>query len=275
MPIRLRLVPSALVATAALSAGVVATGCGSDDFSPNASIAKAAEATAAVSGMRFTIDETVNGAHATGTGFMDARSQRSRMVLKTGGVSVIVLTDGFVMYEQLPEDAAKQLGTDKPWVRIDLAQAAKAQGIDYGALSGAGAGAGAGQQREQLEQLKATSDVKEVGHDTVRGVSTTHYSGTLDINRIADAVAEKDRAGAERSVKTLKAQLPEGVHTFPVDVWIDADNRMRRVAEEIETKAGTLDYTMELYDFGSREAIAFPGKDDVEDITDKLVAQSD
>jgi hypothetical protein len=210
----------------------------------------------------------VNGTRAAGAGFMDARSERSRMVLKTGGMSVIVLADGFVMYEQLPEDAAKQLGTDKAWVKFDLAEAAKAQGIDYGAFSGAGAG----QQREQLEQLKATSDAKEVGHETVRGVSTTHYGGTLDINRIADAVAEKDRASAERSMKALEEQLPEGVHTFPVDVWIDADDRVRRVAEEIQTKAGTLDYTMELYDFGAREAIAFPGKDDVEDITDKLVA---
>ena len=62
---------------------------------------------------------------------------------------------------------------------------------------------------------------RPVGNETLRGVPTTHYRGTVDA---IDA---------------------------PVDVWVDGDGRTHKVAATVERAAIKVASEIEYYDFGA------------------------
>ncbi len=74
------------------------------------------------------------------------------------------------------------------------------------------------------------SDVREVGHDTVRGIDTTEYDATIDLRR----AIERGDASAEAREQVRAALDLLGNLDMPVKVWIDAQDRVRKFDLEMD-----------------------------------------
>lgn len=164
---------------------------------------------------------------------------------------------GSVVYMKLP---GAELG-GRPWVKFDLdALGEGAQGPVPG-LSAA-----SNDPRGVLDALRGVSgEVEEVGDEDIRGVATTHYRASVDLDKAQAEVPEERRADFE----TFSDQL--GIDTLPIDVWIDDEGRARRFSYEVdtpaagETPASTVNLVIDLYDFGVDVDVQPPPSEEVTD----------
>ena len=95
--------------------------------------------------------------------------------------------------------------------------------------------------------------MKKVGKESIKGVDTTHYRATVDL---AQAAAKSH--GASRDSINRVRRL-SGVKKLPVDVWVDGEGYLRKVAWSEHTSPSTAaKVTMLLHDFGSPVTIEPP-----------------
>ena len=116
---------------------------------------------------------------------------------------------------------------------------------------------------QMLEYLRATSNVDEVGKDTVRGVETTHYSARLQLDKVADRVSTDAANALKQATKTL------GTKEIPMDVWVDGNGLVRRVKMDWHPKGGSLVMSLDLFDFGD-VSIDVPASSDTVDLSNML-----
>jgi LppX_LprAFG lipoprotein len=207
----------------------------------------------------------------TASGATDYETGRGSVSMEMGGLlgafpgvdgSIdLVLADG-VVYLRMPF-LSTLTGTDG-WISAspdDLGQ-------DAGAL---GLGGGTSDPSQLLETLRGVADVvTEEGRETVRGVETTRYVATIDLDRaLAEAPADQ-RERLEALVDELDAGLPE----VPITVWVDDDGLPRRVTMELafgSTEAlPSTTMSLELFDYGEPVDIVVPSEADVTPIGDVL-----
>jgi hypothetical protein len=149
----------------------------------------------------------------------------------------------------------------KPWVKLDLAKAGKAAGIDLSQLMG-----GASQNpADSLALLRSEGDFTEVGTETLGGVETTHYNGTIDLTK----------AAAARGVSADVIKRLEGVgapSVFPADVWVDKSGYVRRFEtsydQTIDGSPMSMKMRMDLSDYGTSVDVSPPPAADVFDATE-------
>jgi hypothetical protein len=173
--------------------------------------------------------------------------------------------DDLVMYMRFPAQISNAFGlpAGKEWIRFDLAELGKQQGIDFGALFNQFSGS---DPSRALEFLRAAqNDFRRVGDEEVRGIETTHYQGTVDLERLAET-APADARESYRRLLELSAQA-----RIPVDVWIDGDGRTRRIRYEQEMRDGSsMKLTQDYYDFGADVNVEPPSANEVADFADLL-----
>jgi hypothetical protein len=164
-----------------------------------------------------------------------------------------------VMYLQLGS-LASMLPGGKQWIRLDVEKAGKAMGFDLSKLMG-----GSQNPTESLELLQATGAFSSVGTETLDGVRTTHYRGTIDLDKAAAA-----RGLPSDMIERLR-QLgaPE---QYPADVWIDDSGYIRRFettyAATAAGKTTSMKMRMDLSDYGMTVAVSAPPDDEVFDVTE-------
>lgn len=260
----------------------VLAGCGAENLS-TASIAEAAEATVAESGMRIAIDQTMTLPGAgrvsmTGSGVMDTAGQASHLTMQVksapdvvvgafdkSDLSTEVITDRAVVYTHSAQ-LGQLLGAGRKWLRIDAVKVGEAAGIDVSALTQPGQ-----DPTQALRQLKAVgADVEKIGREDVRGVETMRYRATVDLRRYPALAPAAERAAAREATERLIEVT--GASTLPVDVWIGTDDRVRRVTQKLSLKGpggpSTIVQRFELYAFGTKVDIKIPPPSQVTDVTD-------
>jgi hypothetical protein len=89
----------------------------------------------------------------------------------------------------------------------------------------------------------ASQSTERLGEEDVRGVGTVRYRLVVECEDVKLADCENA--------------------TTPVDVWIDADGFVRRIAV---TEGVASPFTFEFFDFGAALSIEAPDEDDVVDI---------
>jgi hypothetical protein len=213
--------------------------------------------------MTMRMDMTVAGRKIAlrGSGVADYAQRTSRLVLGMsvpglGSVRMDGITIGHVVYIRMPRSLmGSKVPAGKTWVRTDLTKTSGQFG-GLNALSQTGTSG----PSEQLDYLRATGgEVDEVGHDTIRGVSTTHYRANVDLDKVAERAPAGSREQARRSVQQIEAVL--GRKTLPLDAWIGDDGLVRRVAESMSFNSGmsmTMKMTIDLYDFGTAVHVQAP-----------------
>ena len=117
-----------------------------------------------------------------------------------------------------------------------------------------------------LDFLQGVSEVVRVdGHDILRGVATTRYRATVNLDR---ALTRGGTTARQSALRRVVDQL--GHINIPVTVWVDDSGRLRKMRMSIDlaalatrlgAPAGTdpkMDATIELYDFGVAVDVQVP-----------------
>jgi hypothetical protein len=260
-----------------LAAAPALSGCSTDSLTAQG-IAQAAETTSAKGGAKVSMrtTTTIPGGGAlemSGDGVFDSKRRIGRMTMRFGGLvpggeamTQEMIFDRFTIYMR-SELFGAGLKPGKQWLKFDLAKLGKGLGIDFAQLGQVGQ-----DPSQSMQMLKAIGgDVKNVGEEKVRGVDTTHYSATVDFKKLPASAPASDRAAVKKTVDNLIKLT--GQRTVPVDVWVDGDKVVRRVAQTIKNKvpgAGTMQVKMimEYYDFGTKVDVKKPPADQVQDISD-------
>jgi hypothetical protein len=146
------------------------------------------------------------------------------------------------------------------WVKLSLDEIGAAAG--GGATSGLGAGSDPTDQLKLLTQV--SNDVKAEGKETVNGVETTKYSGTIDLAKAASASG----ADAKELAQVRKQYEDLGLSKIPFELYIDGDNLPSRMTMQLDGSSKTNGKTekvsmtsqMDFTDWGTDVKITVPKK---------------
>jgi hypothetical protein len=244
------------VVIVAIAAILLAQGGGSGGGPLNA-IAKAADVTQREPGGRALVHATVTSPTSseaiTETGSMifddsgKVRGTVSASNHSTGKeAKVTTISDGTTVY--FSSDEFGSLPEGKKWMELDLSSAAGNGDPSASAANG---------PKEGLKILETVEGAEEVGKEEIDGVPTTHYTGMLPIAK--EVFGVKLHASARQ-----------------VDVWIDAQDRVRRMRLIVSGTAGqsgtssTTDMTTDYVEFGREPKIEVPPADEVFNATSEI-----
>ena len=255
-----------LLALLALTLAVAA--CGGADVAVDP-VAEAATKTRAAGSSRVEVATTVTTAGrkfaVRGAGAFDYASERATMTYdlsQLAGGRVELRFDQTVLYLRMPQLQA-MLPEGKSWLKLDVAAAAR--DAEFGQLAQLG-GQDPSQLLEYLRSLDATPT--EVGRSRVRGVATTHYSARVSLQKALDeglkGMPKAKRRAARQELRTMIEHL--GTSTMPVDVWIDSDDRVRRLKTTYSFRmpparggsSTSVATAIDFFDFGVDVAVVAP-----------------
>jgi hypothetical protein len=257
--------PRSLLASVAVLAAAGATalgtsGCGASNvIDPVASAATVSNATPGFRmtlGMTFSAPGTQFTMSGTGSGSMDVRDRAGALhvslqlpnlpqitqALGSSTLSMDEITRGMTIYLKMPAAIAERLSGGKPWIRFDLAKQAAAMGLSgLGSLSSANPMST--DPGQMLQYLRAASGgVTKAGTATVAGHPTTAYRATIDLSKVPNLVPAADRAAARQSIQRLEALAH--IRQLPMEVWIDGQHLVRRLAVTMHMPLGSTGQTM-------------------------------
>jgi hypothetical protein len=247
-------------------------GTSNSSGSPGTAVRTALTTTSHADSARMTLAETVRvGAKSQtldGSGVTALKGagpgQSGQFTMAAGGQQVEMRVLGTTLYEKLPPGVGtKKLTAGKPWIRVDTTKITP---------SADGTSNQAPDASAQLAYLDHAQQVSKVGTQTVDGAATTHYRMTL-------------------SPAALGSSSVHAAKPIPVDVWVDAQHRVRQEKLSMDlTAAGSsaspssgassrsagssesITVTMHLRDFGTPVHVTAPPKGQVHDATQQIAA---
>lgn len=127
---------------------------------------------------------------------------------------------GTALYIQVPRSERSRLTLGSPWAQLDLDQVVQTEtGASLTQMTDASQTAG--QYLVYLAGISSGS-VEDMGPALVRGVPTTEYAATVNLNEVAAR-----EPAFKAAVQTFETEL--GPSQFPVTVWLDATGRLRQL----------------------------------------------
>jgi hypothetical protein len=198
--------------------------------------------------------ETIKG---EGDVSFDAANPAMTMDLTTSqGDMSMVLVDGIV-YIKMP--AGGELEPGKPWLKIDP-QSDSAFSKVFAQLSDELSKNA--DPRSALEQFKETGEITATKEEKLDGKQTTHYTITVDVQKLADSQDDPTQKAA------LESAIEAGLKKFPVEVWIDEDQLPVRIAFDMPAPDGqggtaTAKMQVDYTEWGEPVDIAAPPADQV------------
>ncbi|MEV5876835.1 hypothetical protein AB0L75_21870 [Streptomyces sp. NPDC052101] len=189
--------------------------------------------------------------------------QMAEMMKKAGTSSMQAryLPDAY--YAKMSGAFAQQTG-GKHWIRYGYDDLAK-----FGGASGS-------YMKDQVQtstpnqavkMLLASGDVKKTGEETVSGVHTTHYAGTVNV---ADLARKGSNLSADQ-LSALKKQLDQsGITTDTIDIWVNDQNLLVKKTEKADTAKGALTTTAYYSDYGVPVSAEAPPASDTMDFKDLM-----
>ncbi|WP_329135430.1 hypothetical protein OG552_21795 [Streptomyces sp. NBC_01476] len=170
------------------------------------------------------------------------------------------LTDAY--YVNMGQKMSDQIG-GKHWIRYGYDDLAKVAG---------GSGAFLSDQLQNnnpsrsVQYIMASPNVHKVGSEDVRGVPTTHYSGTLDVDDVTEQTSTdmtpQELADLQKTLKTA------GVTTEQVDLWVSSDNLPVKAVSSAHASTGDTESTTYYSDFGTKVSVRKPAAGDYVDFTE-------
>ncbi|HWI72173.1 MAG TPA: hypothetical protein VNT55_09470 [Baekduia sp.] len=215
--------------------------------------------------MHGTVVDPARATTISGKGSIDRSTGRGSFTINTGvgGAKVAVreVSDGKSVYVT-SKIFKNRLPGKRSWMKIDLAKAAKGEGLDPSAL---GTNGPTQDPSQVLDYLQGAGPAKKLGTAKIRGVATTHYRVDADLDK---AVAKNRSQLAKDTIAQLQATLGS-TKTIPVDVWLDSRHRVRRervrYTATIKNVASKFDFTTDFTGFGVAIKITTPPANDTVD----------
>ena len=172
------------------------------------------------------------------------------------GGEVEMLLDGATGTIYLGADAlGGLLPTSAMWVAIDLGVLAEQSGQTLDEMRGELFV----DPSESARLLLDADDIVEVGAEVIDGVDTVHYQATVDL---ASAVAASPQAGTQ--LDAAGVDLPDSV---VYDVWVTADNQLRRASFDVEVAGQQVSMVLDMTTSNEPLDAQVPAESDVFDIT--------
>jgi hypothetical protein len=269
---------AAVVAVLALGvAAIVALGGGRSgdgaDIAQPYSLLAAAERTIAARTVEFDLtvsafdlaDVTVSGAVDNESQLVSVTTDLSSLLalgdmpLPLGDGEMTVLLDGSTGVVYLDAGALGGfLGADAAWVSIDLGVLAEQSGQSLDELEGGLAL----DPTDIARTLLDTDGATEVGVETIDGVEVKHYEVTVDLDAALAAVPQ-----AEIDPALADIELPD---TIVYDVFVTADNELRRVAFDTEIAGQSISMLLDMTTSGDALGVELPADSEVFDLTGLL-----
>lgn len=274
-------------AVVAVAAGVLLSGGSRPARVTLGAVVEAADRTTQAGGAAVSIGGTVSSASLSmpltlsGTGHTNFAAAEGQMTftmtgfpaamqtqLPGGSLTMNELYKSGSLYMESPLFDGK-LPNGARWVKIDLARVGEAMGLDPSSITSGGASPA--QYLSYLKDGAVTNAV--VAHETLRGVATTRYSGDLDLLKVAEAQPGTNVAQARAAFQKISAET--GQSSMPIEVWVDRQDRVRRMALTLATATGgqhaqsTID--VEYFNFGTVPAVNVPAEDEVFDVTSQAL----
>jgi hypothetical protein len=171
---------------------------------------------------------------------------------------------GIVLYMRFPF-LQRLMPRGKSWLKADIVEMGKAYGLDLDRLKET--------KRSDpglmLAYLKSAVGVRRVGSDLVRREVTTHYSTIVKAETFIEEAPRDQRKAMRKFLRLM------GIKTYPVDIWVDRDGVVRKLAIDLEYKLPEGEYVKmrvseEYYDFGVEPNIKAPPAKRVIDVTPRL-----
>ena len=277
---RRRPVALAAAVVAVMAVGVAAfvalAGGRSDDGADVAepySLIAAAESTIAARTVEFDLSVSASDlAELTVSGVVDNESQvvsvttdlssllaLGEMPMPLGDSEMTVLLDAANGVVYLDAGALGGFLSDgAAWVSIDLGVLAEQSGQSLDDIQSEFALDPTDIARSLLDTENAT----EVGDDTIDGVDVKQYEVTVDVAAALAAVPQ-----AEIDSELADIELPDSV---VYDVWVTADNQLRRVAFDAEIAGQTISMQLDMTTSDDSLGVELPAGSDVFDLTGLL-----
>ena len=163
------------------------------------------------------------------------------------GARMVVLDN--VFYLKLPQLSAMIAPAE--WVEMDMSKIDELGGFSFEELMD--------QTRQmdpmaQIRMLQASGDFHEVGTETVGGVQTTRYVGSVDVSKLSKLSGLN--ADPRRVMEKGYAEL--GVSTIDYELWLDQDFLVRKMGINLPGNAGTQTITLAISDYNKPVEIEAP-----------------
>jgi len=234
----------------ALAAALATAGCGSASNSgagARVSLLRAADVTNAAAGYRMAMRIAISTSSlpgpidASGTGSFDPAAHTGQLTMAMdfgsnpqvaaalGGSTLRLreILDGGNIYLGLPASLAARLPGARPWLLINLSQAAAKAGIP--GFSSLLDNPTSTNPALFLQYLRAVSGgVRRIGSATIDGHRTTGYRATIDLSKAAKAAPPGQRAAVAQAVGAVERL--SGITRIPVEAWVDANHLVRRMS---------------------------------------------
>jgi hypothetical protein len=242
------------VAIAAIAAAIAALLLlrGGGTPSPVTPLARAADVTGHAPGYRFrlTLDASGGGRDEalSASGAFNTQPLNGSISLEVAGKTVNELLVPPYAYVQIPSAGSS-------WERVRLAAlgtSAPVSGVDV---------------QQTIAFLRSVGSVSDEGSQTIEGVPTTHYHAAVDVDRLAGVIPL-----AQGSTGASLAELSRvlGGAGMPLDVWVDSQDRVRRLTMSLSLRAGAnaarVSVSLQLYDYGAQPAVKAPPPRQVSDL---------
>lgn len=234
-PRRLRSTPvlvTAMVAAAALILGVIAVtvvGTGNRTQHPGggsgpAAVLAAYSTTVGAESAQWGASVSVGTTSVTVNGISDLRTDQAVLTVQLPAPfgAIEVRSTGQDYFVRLPPQLKSAAG-GKPWVRLDPSTLQALAGSQLG-VPGL---ATTLDFSSVLGWLRGVSgQITTMGNDRINGTPTTHYRAEVDLSRVAATIGSDAKNAAA---------IPQAVgRTLPMDVWIDAQGRLRQLKAAVD-----------------------------------------
>jgi hypothetical protein len=245
-------------------------GGGSASSDAGSAVIRAANVTGSSSGYRFQATMTITGStslEAAMSGTILSAGNRGALALRESvlghSVNVSERYSGKTYWVSVTGIPGASTLTSKPWLKYNLGSTLNQLGLG-------GLPSGGSNPTQFLTYLKAAgADTQQLGSQTIRGVATTHYAVTVNLNSYVSRVPTADRAAARRSIQRLISTI--GSNTLHMQIWVDHHDFARRLSlsfpECVAQQHLRLAMTMDLFDFGTTATVTLPTDAQSYDIT--------
>jgi len=142
----------------------------------------------------------------------------------------------------------KKLDPEKAWVMTEQLPPPPSSdpGTEFSELLG---GEGLNDPSRMVALFESSANLEKIGDETLFGVPTTHYKGTLDLRDLPATLPELDQDEGRAAVRSIIDQT--GLTAIPVEIWIDDGDLVRRLILGMPIAAGlTVPVTVDFFDFG-------------------------
>lgn len=261
---------------AALLLAAGAVGCGKEDsqspeMTPAAAVAKAAKNSEEINSLHYRLTgKTPEEGRIKAEAEMQMKPTLAMSMKMTAldqgaeGTAEIRLVDK-AMYIGGGPEAAKEMD-GKSWIKFDLS----GTGVDEQMNQMGSASQADKNPATESTFLTGAKDVEKVGTETVEGVKTTHYKGTVTLADLEKTIGDEGEATREKRQKSLEQYEKMGVDKLTMDMWVDGDDQTKQFRMRADADKGPLDMTFTFLGVNEPVKVTAPPAAEVADLAEMM-----